>query len=250
MLSQTVDTNVLTSRKELRQLVDYFLKQPWQDEWYRQMAKMRAIKEETFREAEGFFVPDDLPLIAIPEEFQHDSLGFCRGNHIVYSGRFVIPIKDPKGNIMGFTGYDKFEDVKYLDSANYGYKAKASTFLGMEKLYDYYSEDYIIVVEGPMCMLWLRQEGFNACSSLGSYLNPYAVKIFSRFEDRVIFIPDGDEAGTKYQKQVKRELSKARILRPVLAKDVDDSRKLNEIEVKQDLVKYINNPFSNLKYFV
>lgn len=162
---------------------------------------------------------------------------------------------------MGFVGYDKFEEPKYLDSKNHGYKAKSTTFFGMEKLPEYYKSDHIIIVEGIVCMAWLRQERFNAVASLGSYLNPYASRIFRRFGNKAIFIPDGDEAGAKYAKSVKFELPQARVLRPITDKDVDDTRngkaknlsyeaqQLHSARVAEELRNIVKNPFCKREFF-
>lgn len=249
MLAMVDESTVLDTRKELGKIVKFWRDQPWQQEQVGFFANMRKLKIDTLNDADGFMVTDDFPFEHFPEELRHDSFGFCKESHFIFSGRFVFPVKDVKGNVMGFVGYDKFEEPKYLDSKNHGYKAKHSTFLGMEKMPEYYESNHLFVVEGSICMLWLRENGFNAVSTLGSYLNPYSVRIFRRFGNRVIFIPDADEAGAKYARSVKSELPQARVLRPLKAKDVDDSRVVNEAEVKIELQAIIKNPFFSRKYF-
>lgn len=263
MMAMLDSSSVLDTRKALRKIVDFWREQPWQQEQIGYFAKMRKLKVETLNSLEGFMVKDDFPVEYFPEELAHDSYGFCKNKWFIYSGRFVFPVKDVKGNIMGFVGYDAFEAPKYLDSKNHGYKAKDTTFFGMERMPEYYDAKYLFIVEGPICMAWLRESGFNAVSSLGSYLNEYAARIFKRLGGRAIFIPDGDEAGAKYARNVRLKLPQARVLRPVCDKDVDDTRlgksdkditdeqrikRSNEVVAELKLA--ITNPFGNRKYFL
>jgi DNA primase len=233
---------VLKAREQLNQIKNRMMEAPDQEDYKTYFSTLRQLKRETIVQADGFMVDEDLPVSFLPEQLQHESLGFCKESHFTFSGRFIFPVKDPNGDVMGFLGYDKFEEPKYLDSRNQGYKAKHTTFMGMEKLRDYYQSDHVIFVEGVICMLWLRENGFNAFASLGAYMNPYLVKVAARFKDRAIFIPDGDETGGKYGRNVRRYLPMAKVVRPKIKKDVDDTRLEFGTEiVKEDLNKIIRN---------
>lgn len=243
MLSQSVDNTVEKSRKDLNRIVEVFKSRDCYLEEITWCAeKLRNLKVETFLNADAFMVQDDVPVNVLPEDLQHDSLGFCRGNWLVYSGRLVYPVKDVKGNVMGFCGYDKFSDTKYLDSVNYGYKAKEATFYGMECLEDAYrSAEPVFFTEGIVCTLYLRQEGFKAFATLGSHLTPYVIEIIKRFGRRAIVLSDADEAGNKFRKQVKYACPLARPLQSRIAKDLDDSRQVNPTIVNE--LKKLSNPF-------
>lgn len=226
MLSMASNDSVAEARLKLDRIAEIFRSRPEQERWIRNFAWLRKdFPVEAFYEAGAFAVNyDDTPNL-LPEELQHDSLGFVRGEHLVYRGRFVYPVKDPKGHVAGWCGYDPFETPKYLDSVNYGYSAKNALFYGAEKLGEYYrSERPIFVVEGIVCCLWLRSQGFQALASLGSYLTPYMITVLKRFGHRCIVIPDADEAGNKYRQQVQRALPLARTFQSCVAKDIDDSR--------------------------
>jgi len=65
-------------------------------------------------------------------------------------------------------------------------------------------------------------------------------------------VNDGDEAGSKSARIIKRELPKAKVIQPFLAKDVDDTRQL-ENSVSEDIVAELlsiaKNPFVKRHYF-
>ena len=81
---------------------------------------------------------------------------------------------------------------------------------------------------------------------LGSSITRYMQIILSRFGSRLIVIPDNDAfgktledldsemAGEHFVLQAKRALPKAIIIQSVIAKDIDDTRKINNY-VYEDL---------------
>lgn len=240
------DSAIEETRQTLNRLCEYMQNLEWQDEMISLFAELRHLSPVTIKNAGGFMVLDDMAVNQIPEEFRHDSLGFVEGYRLVYSGRFVFPVKDVKGNVAGFVGYDKFEEPKYLDSKNHGYKAKQTILYGMENLREYYESDYVIITEGSICKLWLQEQGFNSLSTLGSYLSPYVVEVLKRFGRRCIVFPDTDDAGNKFKSQIKRDLPQAQIWQCKFAKDIDDARQLNP-ELKDEIEKILKNPFHQLK---
>lgn len=258
MLAET-QFSVEDSRQDLNRLVKFFQNLPRQKE-YLQTAFIneRKLTEEIAMEQKIFFVPEEMSISEIPKEFQADSLGMIKNGHFVFEGRLVYPVMDTKKNVMGFCGWDKFIRPKYLDSKNHGYKAKATTFYGMEKLEQYYkSEQPVYIVEGIVCCLYLRSKGFQAGALLGSSITPYVAQILQRFKDRLVVVPDNDSIGKPLNeltnhlsgehlvKQAKRLLPKAITIQSQIAKDIDDSRL---IEGKEELLlgelkEVTKNPF-------
>lgn len=235
--------SITEARQGLDEIARLFREIPEQGDYIKFVARLRKnFPEQALIDAGAFAVPADYTPLFLPEELRHDRYGFVIDGRMVYSGRFVYPVKDPKGHIAGWCGWDKYEEPKYLDSTNYGYSAKSGQFYGAEKLHDYYrNNEPVIVVEGIVCCLWLRSQGFQALSSLGSYLTPYMVTILRRFGRRCVVIPDADEAGTKYRNQVKRALPQAKCVQSCIAKDIDDSRVVNP-ELATEIAKIIT-PF-------
>lgn len=256
-------TGTITTIKEQRELlteaVKWFQQQEDQEEALQAVAKERGLSVEVLRQHDCFFINEQLTLIFIPEKYKDETLGLVRNNYIVYSGRFVYPVKDPAGLVMGLCGWDPYVQPKYLDSKNFGYKAKHNTMYGMEKLYNYYKSDKpVIIVEGIVDCLLLRDNGFQALAALGSMLTAYIVTILSRFKDRCIVIPDNDNykgdaedrtAGEGFVKQVFWRLPDAKVYQTTTAKDLDDvvrSSELSRLNLLEDL-RNIDNMFYEFK---
>lgn len=234
------EDTVAQSRLQLDRIAQLFRELPDQELYMKFFAATRhKFPLQAFYDAGAFAIPEDFTAYFLPEELRHDSYGMCRDNELIYAGRFVYPVHDTKGHIAGWCGYDKCGLPKYLDSTNYGYSAKSGLFYGAEKLPEYYrSDETVIIVEGIVCCLWLRSQGFQALASLGSHLTPYMISTLKRFGTRCLVIPDADEAGNKYRNQVRRTLPHARCLQSCIAKDIDDSRQVNPdlaVEVRKVL---------------
>lgn len=244
------DTTIDSMRQTLNRLVEWWKsRNVYLDEVAMFADKeVRNLDVETLLKADSFMVQDDWIMTELPEEFQHDSLGFCEGDRCVFQGRYVYPVKDVKGNVMGLCGYDAFSPVKYLDSLNYGYAAKRYSVYGMEELPKYYNNDEpVFFVEGIVCTLYLRQEGLQALAMLGSTPSAYVQRIMKRFGSRAITICDSDEAGTKCRRTLKYKIPSMRCIQSRVAKDVDDSRKVDPNFVTE-LAK-LKNPYYSSDLF-
>jgi hypothetical protein len=242
-----------SERLRLNAIPKYFRELDWQEDYTKWFAELRKLKYETILKAQGFMcAEEEIEVHNLPEEFHDDRLGFVYSMRMVYSGRFVFPVMDVRGNVMGFVGYNKtFEEdggPKYLDSRSIGYQAKRTTFYGMEELGAYYESDHIYITEGCICALFLREQGMNAVSVLGSSLAPYVSEVFNRFGRRAIFIVDNDEKGTKFARQVKRDCPKARVIHMANGKDVDDVRDTDNAAIVE-LQEYTTKPFGRYTAF-
>lgn len=254
--------SVEAAREDLKAIVEFFKSR----KYYMECVDVAFVKERqlpwsTAEEHDVFFVDEDTLVEDIPEDLRHESLGMVKGRRVVYAGRIVYPVKDVKGQVMGFCGWDKFEKPKYIDSKNNGYKAKDTTFYGMEKMAEYYkSSKPVYVVEGIVCCLYLRSIGLQSVALLTSSLSPYVVEILKRIQNRVVIIPDNDiigkdreelqglrPAGEHLVRLAKKYLTGARVIQPAVAKDVDDTRKVDnhkyEEQFKQELASVAVNPY-------
>lgn len=243
------------AREELANIVRWFREQSWHEVAMKTCIEYgRLLPLTVANDAECFFVPENLMDYEIPDWMKSTTLGFWRAGSLVQSGRLVYPLKDVKGQIMGFCGWDKFVEPKYLDSKNFGYKAKATTLYGMEKLPEYYSsKEPVYVVEGIVCCLWLRSQGFQSLALLGSNFTPYVEEILKRFGSRLVLIPDNDEAGNSLVHKAKWRLKKCIIVQPAYGKDIDGCRKVDEGIYAEDLKKELlslNNPFAKTKLLI
>lgn len=253
--------SVEDTRKVLDEFVDFMRTLPDQiDVFIPTFAEFRKLKESVLNEIKSFMMNPDIPYNSIPDKYKQDSFGIYSNNRNLFNGRFVLPVYDIHGHVAGFCGYDMEGNPKYLDSLNYGYKAKHCGFFGMQYMPDYYDRNELIICEGPMCMLYMIGEGLPAVSSLGSKPSNYMYQIARRFGTHCLVIPDGcgDEAGLSYRRNAERNLPLARVVQPTKAKDIDDTRKLllesgesrgNEI-IANELQQLLRDPFYESEFFV
>ena len=83
---------------------------------------------------------------------------------------------------------------------------------------------------------------------LGSNVSPYVIEIIKRFGNRAIVCCDADEAGSKCRKMIRRRVPTVRCVQSRIAKDVDDSRLVDDSFA--DELRKLSNPFYNSKLFV
>lgn len=243
------------TREDLGRIVEYFKSLDyWEVAMNAFLVEYREMSMDVAIMSDAFAVSEDETVGTLPDWMNTEPLGFVRRNYITQSGRCVFPVKDVKGQVMGFCGWDPFDDPKYLDSRNFGYKAKATTLFGMEKLPEYYnSKEPVFLTEGMMCMWYLRWKGFQALSSLGSYLTPYVRVILNRFGPRLIMVPDNDETGDKYVKQIKRDIPRAVIVQVAYGKDIDGCRRFENHKYEEQLLKelrMLSNPFARTQLLI
>lgn len=236
-------------RKDLTNLTNICCNWEEQEKYREAFSVGREQDINILKEVDSFFIDEDKGIASIPEKYHSEIYGFVKYNHFTMQGRYVLPVKDVLGRVAGFVGYDKFERPKYLDSVNYGYKAKSSNiFYGMENLRKYYEDGYVLVVEGSMCALYLRSVGLNALAFLGSTITPYQVDILTRFKDKAYIIPDTDKAGINFKSKINKVLPKARTLQVQKGgKDIDEVRKVYP-QVVEEIRILLKNPFSKTEY--
>lgn len=248
--SMIQSNTVRDARKKMNKLLECFLEEEERYELCDIFARdVRQLKTETFLDVDSFMIQPNRDFSNIKDhELMNDTYGLFKGGFCKFSGRYIYPVKDVQGDVMGWCGYDKFSEVKYLDSRNYGYVPKLNTLYGMEKLPEYYkSGKQVFFTEGIVCTLYLREIGEQSMALLGSNITPYVAEIINRFGTKARIIPDSDDAGNHLKAIAKRRCPKARILQSKIAKDVDDSRMVAP-ELCEEMSKF-ENPFYRSKYF-
>ena len=226
-------------RRDLKRIKEYFQSLEYYEWGIRKwLMEVRQMPESVIKDTDAFVVDEPTAPEDLPDWMQNMSLGFVRYGRVTMEGRCVFPVKSVSGEIIGFVGWDPTVKPKYLDSVNVGYKAKQTTFYGMENLPEYYTNDKpVFITEGLMCTVWLRSQGFQAMASLGSHLTQYQVQILRRFGNRLVMIPDNDDAGEGYIRQIKYLLPKSLCCVVMDGKDVDGCRR----EHQEDLIHDLNN---------
>ena len=153
------------------------------------------------------YAPDGSPLKQVFADYTADALAASglvidgeRGRYDRFRDRIMFPIKNVKGQIIGFGGrvLDQGEP-KYLNSPETPLFHKGSELYGLfEARAAIKTAGRAIVVEGYMDVVALAQHGVDfAVAALGTATTPIHARTLLRHTDRLIFAFDGDSAGRK-----------------------------------------------------
>ncbi|HMM47031.1 MAG TPA: DNA primase [Thiobacillaceae bacterium] len=153
------------------------------------------------------YAPDGSPLKRLFAEYQADALAAVglvidgeRGRHDRFRDRVMFPIRNGKGQIVGFGGRVLGAgEPKYLNSPETPLFHKGSEIYGLfEARAAIKAAGRAIVVEGYMDVVMLVQHGVDfAVATLGTATTPVQARILLRHTDRLIYAFDGDDAGRK-----------------------------------------------------
>ncbi len=153
------------------------------------------------------YAPDGSPLKQVFADYTADALAASglvidgdRGRYDRFRDRIMFPIRNVKGQIIGFGGrvLDKGEP-KYLNSPETPLFHKGSEIYGLfEARAAIKAAGRAIVVEGYMDVVALAQHGVEfAVATLGTATTPVHARTLLRHTDRLIYAFDGDNAGRK-----------------------------------------------------
>lgn len=182
----------------------------------RQYLRGRQIMKETIQEfsiGASSSCWDDLYRHLTEKGFSHDDLlesGLIGKNkngkyYDRFRSRIMFPICDVTGRVIGFTGR-LYEDVeggpKYLNSPETAIFKKRETLYGFHLL-EQWRQNVVILVEGTLDVIALRQAGFcNAVAPLGTALTVEQMAILAQHTKDLIVCFDGDEAGETATRRV------------------------------------------------
>lgn len=161
----------------------------------------------------------------------YNSNGDC-----LFSNRYIFPIRDYKGDVVGFSGraIDPNNPAKYLNSKENKYFHKKYLLFNFDNSRKYSS---IIIVEGYADALSLVAAGIpNVVATMGT---AFTDEHFKMLKDKEIILSlDNDSAGLKTMKEL---CSKKHNLRVLLPNKKFIYKDFNEALVKGfDLKSYIN----------
>jgi DNA primase len=153
------------------------------------------------------YAPDGSPLKQVFPDYTADALAASglvidgdRGRYDRFRDRIMFPIRNVKGQIIGFGGrvLDQGEP-KYLNSPETPLFHKGSEIYGLfEARAAIKAAGRVIVVEGYMDVVALAQHGVDfAVATLGTATTPVHARMLLRHSDRLIYAFDGDNAGRK-----------------------------------------------------
>lgn len=184
---------------------DTFVNTDINEKALRIVSSERGIDIDILKDADVFFIneqtrTDEKAFSKIPQLFVFDNA--INGRKYTLDGKVVFPIKDLYGDVISFTGWDKYSvRAKYFDLKTEHHVPKKSSFYGMDKMNEYTEEAKpIIFTEGIFNCLTLRQLGFNSCCILGSSPNTYIKTFINELMaqgHKIFFLADTDESGNK-----------------------------------------------------
>jgi DNA primase len=145
-------------------------------------------------------------------------------------GRIIIPLHNPEGETIGFTGriYRNEDIAKYVNTRETVIFKKGDTlynyFLAKESIK---REKSVIVVEGQMDAIRLYSEGFkNVVATGGTALTKEQIELLKKLKVKVILCLDNDKAGFEATYHMGEELIKngleVYVIRLSDAKDPDE----------------------------
>lgn len=117
-----------------------------------------------------------------------------------FRNRIMFPIRDVKGNFLGFGGRVLDETLpKYLNTSETPVFNKSVTLYGLYHGKKAIKEQHTaLVVEGYMDVIALHQQGIEyAVATLGTSLTAEHGKILERYAETIILCFDGDMAGKR-----------------------------------------------------
>jgi DNA primase len=126
-----------------------------------------------------------------------------RGSHGFYDrfrGRVMFPLRDHRGNIVGFSGRvldSTIKEAKYINTSETPVYSKSNQLYGLDVTKDsIVKTGEVICMEGELDLISSFQEGVsNVVAIKGSALTEGHVHLLKRFAKTVIFCLDSDTAG-------------------------------------------------------
>src|SRR5574344_1906512 len=117
-----------------------------------------------------------------------------------FRARVMIPIKNPRGKVVGFTGRILDKDsspAKYMNTGDTPWFHKGNLLFGLDAaLSSIRKHKQVVVVEGHMDAISLHAAGIDwAVASMGTAFTDHQANILSRLVPEVIFSFDSDAAG-------------------------------------------------------
>ncbi len=162
-----------------------------------------------------------------------------------FRNRIVFPIRDIRGNIVGFSGRvldGGLQGAKYVNTPETAVYHKRESLYGINVTKDAIrKEDNVFIVEGEFDLISPYQHGVsNVVAIKGSALTNEQLDILKRLTSRITLALDTDEAGIAAMKRGIREAEKKDFEIHVAqfrnGKDPDEAVRKDPVAFKEDLL--------------
>lgn len=139
-----------------------------------------------------------------PEALRQCGLYFAP-NKPRFRGRLMIPIRDPQGQVIAFTGRklpqtpkdDPAFEAKYVNSPETPIFKKGAMLFNFDRARSTVAEQkFFLMVEGQLDAIRVATSGYPAVvAPQGTAVTPEQLKLIGRYEPRLRVLLDGDRAG-------------------------------------------------------
>ncbi|OGK23859.1 DNA primase [Candidatus Roizmanbacteria bacterium RIFCSPLOWO2_01_FULL_37_12] len=168
-----------------------------------------------------------------------------------FRGRLIFPLKDARGNVIGFSGRVLDEDAKeakYINTPETFLYHKRETLFGINLAKEAAKkENNIILVEGEFDVISPYQHGIqNIAAIKGSALTREQLMFLKRFTDKITLALDSDLAG---EEAMKKGIEEAEILEFNVSIASFDFAKDPDEAVRKDPVKFKKALKNSLPYY-
>ncbi|MBI4057849.1 DNA primase, partial [Candidatus Microgenomates bacterium] len=125
-----------------------------------------------------------------------------------FRGRIIFPLRDHRGNTLGFSGRilpqdEKRDLAKYVNTPETPAYHKRQHVFGLDITHEAIKEEgYAVIVEGEFDLLSLWQAGVtNSVAIKGTAFTEEQARLLSRFCQEIVFALDSDQAGQQATQQ-------------------------------------------------
>lgn len=232
----------------------------------REYLKSRGIRDEIAKKFELGYAPsswDSLTRFMNHKKYSDQELidvglSLRSERNTVYDrfrGRLVFPLKDTRGNIVGFSGRvldPKEKSAKYVNTPETAIYHKRETLFGLSVVKEgIRKEKSIILVEGEFDMITPYQYGVeNIVAIKGAAVTKEQLMLIKRYTNRVYLMLDADEAG---EEAIKRGIEEAESMEFELGVISIDYAKDPDEAIKTDLPRFkklISAPVTVYDYLI
>lgn len=164
-----------------------------------------------------------------------------------FRGRLMFPIRDARGNILGFSGriLKNEKEAKYINTPETPIYHKRETLFGIDLAKEAIKrEKNVVIVEGEFDVISPYQHGFsNFIAIKGSALTREQLMLLKRYTERITLALDTDIAG---EEAIKRGIEEAERLEFEIeiivfyyAKDPDEAVRIDKAKFRKIIKKPI-----------